>query len=241
MRFRVRAALFLAWLALIPAVPAAAQSYATTTFAGETLKPGQFVWYDQPRMIAANAGAEGPVSIVVSLPAQRAYVYRGGRLLGVSTVSTGSRGRETPVGEFTILQKKVFHRSNLYSNAPMPYMQRLTWDGIAIHAGHLPGYPASHGCIRLPKAFARTLYDLTEMGGSVSVIDGEVYETVPDRFGPAPLLVADARALGGDAFDVVTMRGPPPPVSATMQPVSSSSWVAGPSREVVQPIPEGSK
>src|SRR3546814_10651322 len=71
------------------------------------------------------------------------------RLVGMASVSTGMKGHRTPTGEFPVLQKRQWHRSNLYSNAPMPFMQRLTWDGIALHAGHNPGYPASHGCIRL--------------------------------------------------------------------------------------------
>src|SRR3546814_12301464 len=81
-----------------------------------------------------------------------------GVLIGISTISSGTAGHETPTGIFTILQKKVDHKSNLYDDAPMPYMQRLTWSGIAMHAGNLPGYPASHGCIRLPLDFAERLY-----------------------------------------------------------------------------------
>jgi lipoprotein-anchoring transpeptidase ErfK/SrfK len=106
---------------------------------------------------------------VISIPQQRAYVFEGSKLLTSSRVSTGRRGHETPVGTFRILEKKVKHRSNRYANAPMPYMQRLTHYGIALHAGHLPGYPASHGCIRLPWGFARKLYDLTDRGTVVTV------------------------------------------------------------------------
>lgn len=91
------------------------------------------------------------VVITISIASQQMHVFRNGALWRSSPISTGKRGKETPSGVFAILQKKKFHRSNLYSNAPMPFMQRLTWDGIAIHAGHLPGYPASHGCIRLPR------------------------------------------------------------------------------------------
>jgi lipoprotein-anchoring transpeptidase ErfK/SrfK len=93
--------------------------------------------------------------VIITLPRQLAFVYRNGVLIGVSTVSSGTKGHATPTGVFTVLQKKVEHYSNLYNAAPMPYMQRLTWDGIAMHAGNLPGYPASHGCVRLPKAFAK--------------------------------------------------------------------------------------
>jgi lipoprotein-anchoring transpeptidase ErfK/SrfK len=109
------------------------------------------------------------VRIVVSLPQQKAYVFEDGDLVATSPVSTGKKGHETPAGTFRILQKKVHHRSNRYSNAPMPYMQRLTWQGVALHAGALPGYPASHGCIRLPRSFAKKLYGLTDYSTSVTV------------------------------------------------------------------------
>ena len=117
----------------------------------------------------AGRDVPGRVRIVVSLPQQRAYVFEGSRLIASSRVSTGRRGHRTPVGTFRILEKKVKHRSNRYANAPMPYMQRLTNYGIALHAGRLPGYPASHGCIRLPWGFARKLYNLTERGTVVTV------------------------------------------------------------------------
>ena len=121
------------------------------------LKPGEFLWYPQ-------IAPEGPVVLVVSLDEQRAYVYRNGIAIGVSTISSGKAGKDTPTGVFTILQKNKDHRSNLYNNAPMPYMQRLTWDGIALHGGALPGYPASHGCVRLPLEFARQLFAETRNG-----------------------------------------------------------------------------
>lgn len=110
------------------------------------------------------------VLIVISKASQRMYVFKDGAPWGTSPVSTGRRGHVTPAGVFPILQKKTFHRSNIYSNAPMPFMQRLTWSGIAIHAGYLPGYPASHGCVRLPRDFARSLYNLTRASGTTVVI-----------------------------------------------------------------------
>jgi L,D-transpeptidase catalytic domain len=113
--------------------------------------------------------ARGGVRVVISLPQQKAYVFRGGELFGTSPVSTGRRGHETPVGTFRILQKKVVHHSNIYDNAPMPFMQRLTTYGIALHAGHLPGYPASHGCIRFPRSFAKKLYEITNFGTTVTI------------------------------------------------------------------------
>ena len=130
--------------------------------AGTELRPGEFVW--QP-----ERAESGTVEIVVSIPLQRAYVYRGDTLIGVTTVSTGRPGHSTPTGTFNILQKRREHYSNLYNNAPMPFMQRLTWGGVALHAGQIPGRPASHGCIRLPLEFARLLFTETQLGGAVHV------------------------------------------------------------------------
>lgn len=113
------------------------------------------------------------VVITISLVSQQMHVFRNGALWRSSPVSTGKRGKETPPGVFAILQKKKFHRSNLYSNAPMPFMQRLTWDGIAIHAGRLPGYPASHGCIRLPNEFASELFKITTATSTAVIIVDE--------------------------------------------------------------------
>jgi len=113
----------------------------------------------------------GPLSLVINLTTQRVLVYRGAAPFAASTISSGSEGRETPTGMFAILQKELMHRSGTYDDAPMPYMQRLTDKGVAMHAGHLPGYSASHGCIRLPKDFARLLYGVTEVGTPVTIID----------------------------------------------------------------------
>ncbi|QOV95098.1 L,D-transpeptidase family protein [Novosphingobium sp. ES2-1] len=110
------------------------------------------------------------VLVVVSKASQRMHVFKDGEHWGSSPVSTGKRRHSTPAGVFPILQKRVFHRSNIYSNAPMPYMQRLTWRGIAIHAGYVPGYPASHGCIRLPRSFAKALFDLTKADRTTVVV-----------------------------------------------------------------------
>ena len=129
-----------------------------------SLRAGQYRW-------ATGAAVGATPEIVVSLALQRAYVYRGDALVGVASVSTGKRGKETPPGEYSVLQKARWHRSNLYSAAPMPFMQRLTWDGIALHAGHNPGYPASHGCIRLPPQFAKKLFDVVPLGARVTVAD----------------------------------------------------------------------
>jgi lipoprotein-anchoring transpeptidase ErfK/SrfK len=154
------------FLSAVPLAAASAQDPpATTILSYDTLDAGEYAWHPE------NAPADGAVSIVVSLPLQRAYVFRGGALIGVSTVSTGKPGYETPTGSFSILQKRVDHRSNLYDDAPMPFMQRLTWDGIALHAGAIPGEPASHGCVRLPRAFAQRLYGVTRLGAAVVITD----------------------------------------------------------------------
>ena len=138
------------------------------------LSPGQFVW--EP-----GAASSGPVFLVIDLTRQRALLYRGGVLTAASTISSGSEGRETPTGQFTILEKKVVHRSRTYDDAPMPYMQRLTAKGVAMHAGNLPGYPASHGCIRLPRDFAKLLYGVTELGTPVMITDDEQTRRAAER------------------------------------------------------------
>ncbi|MBP8098086.1 MAG: L,D-transpeptidase [Arenimonas sp.] len=146
----------------------------------ETLKPGEWIWY-------ANAVPEGPMLLMVSIAQQKAYLYRNGIRVGVTTVSTGKKGHETPTGVFTILQKNKDHKSNLYNSAPMPYMQRLTWDGIALHTGKLPGYPASHGCVRMPDDFAKRLFAETDLGMTVVVTD-DVADTPSNMVDPKILV-----------------------------------------------------
>ena len=110
------------------------------------------------------------VVIVVSKASQEMHVFNRGNLWKSSKVSTGKRGKETPSGVFAILQKREEHYSNLYDGAPMPFMQRLTWDGIALHAGAVPGYPASHGCVRMPREFASKLFEKTAYGTTAVII-----------------------------------------------------------------------
>jgi hypothetical protein len=129
------------------------------------LKPGQFDWHPE-------RSPSGPLAIIISVPKQRVFVYRNGIQIAVSTCSTGKEGYDTPTGVFTILEKQQEYYSKTYDDAPMPNMERLTWDGIALHAGKLPGYPASHGCVRLPKAFAEKLYAITQVGTPV-IIGGD--------------------------------------------------------------------
>ena len=131
---------------------------------GEKLKPGEYVW--EPEL-----SPEGPVAILVSLPEQMAHVYRNGLEIGVTTVSTGRKGHRTPTGVFMILQKDKHHHSNIYHNASMPNSQRLTWGGVFLHAGGLPGYPSSHGCVHLPLKFSAKLFEITHLGTAVIVAD----------------------------------------------------------------------
>jgi hypothetical protein len=126
------------------------------------LKPDEFVWNP-------NIEPDGPVAVVVSLPEQRVHVFRNGVRIAVSTCSTGKPGHDTPAGVFVVLQKDKDHHSSTYNNAPMPYMNRLTWSGIALHAGNLPGYPASHGCVRLPLDFSEKLFTVTHLGTPVII------------------------------------------------------------------------
>ncbi|MGH6861838.1 MAG: L,D-transpeptidase [Phyllobacterium sp.] len=128
------------------------------------LMPGHWIW-------SGDTAPAGPMALVVSLTEQRAYAYRNGLLVGVSTISSGRKGHETPTGVFTILQKDKDHHSSIYNNAAMPFTQRLTWGGIALHAGGLPGYPSSHGCVHLPSGFAAKLYDASPAGMTVVVAD----------------------------------------------------------------------
>ena len=166
---RVFVLLVVALVVASPAAPAAGMP-------APALRPGEYTW--TPEISPA-----GPVLVLVGLPEQRASVYRNGVRIGTTTVSTGKPGHETPTGVFTILQKKREHYSNLYDDAPMPFMQRLTWDGIALHAGQVPGYPASHGCVRLPEAFAEKLFGITSQGMTV---------VITDRAGVAPMLAEPA-------------------------------------------------
>src|SRR5947208_937082 len=129
-----------------------------------TLKTGEYVWEPE-------RAPEGPLLIVASTTEQVAYVYRNGIRIARSSVSTGRPGHRTPTGVFTILEKEVHHTSSIYKGAEMPYMERVTWGGIALHAGDLPGYPDSHGCIRLPLEFSKLLFGVTMKGATVIIAD----------------------------------------------------------------------
>ena len=129
-----------------------------------TLKPGEYIWEPE-------RAPEGPLLIVASITEQVAYVYRNGICIARSSVSTGRPGHSTPTGVFTILEKEVHHTSSIYKGAEMPYMERVTWGGIALHAGDLPGYPDSHGCVRLPLEFSKLLFGVTMKGATVIIAD----------------------------------------------------------------------
>ncbi|RXH35696.1 hypothetical protein XH99_08175 [Bradyrhizobium nanningense] len=122
----------------------------------------------------AGTKPQGPLVIVVSIDRQKVTIYDSNGVFAESPVSTGMKGHSTPMGVFSVIQKHKFHHSNIYSGAPMPYMQRITWSGVAMHAGVLPGYPASHGCIRMPMAFAVKMWNWTRMGARVIVAPGEM-------------------------------------------------------------------
>jgi hypothetical protein len=141
------------------------------------LRPGQFIW-------GGFMPVGGAMRIVVDLSTHHAFVYKGNTLIAVSTVSTGRRGHGTPTGTFPIIEKAMWHRSNIYSNAPMPFMQRLTMGGIALHAGRFSGGNQSHGCIRLPWTFAKLLFGVTTPGTEVDVVRS--MNAIPPRM-PAPV------------------------------------------------------
>ncbi|WP_447761415.1 L,D-transpeptidase [Sphingopyxis panaciterrae] len=185
------------------AAPAGAASpQGSVLEAAERLAPGDYIW-------APEIAPRGPLLMIVSLATQRGTLYRNGVPIAITTVSTGKAGHETPTGVFTILQRDIDHRSNLYDDAPMPYMQRLTWGGVALHGGRLPGYPASHGCIRLPQAFARLLYGVTRRGMTVIVTETAA---VP-RAAPGDPLLQTGPALAEGAVLWEPDRAPSGPVS----------------------------
>ena len=184
-------------------------------------KPGDYVWH--PEISPA-----GPVVIIVSLPEQRMYVYRNGVRIGRSTVSSGKPGKRTPTGVFTVLQKKVSHESSIYKGAQMPHMQRLTWSGIAMHAGHLPGYPASAGCVRLPVDFAEKLYAVTRNGTSVIITDdkfapGETAE--PGRLLSGKTGAASAPPLAAGQFEWQPDKAPTGPLSIVISGPDKQAYV----------------
>lgn len=206
---------------------------------------------EPPPSITISDVMRSGVVITVSLSSQQMHVYRDGVLWRSSPVSTGKRGKRTPTGVFAILQKKRFHRSNLYSNAPMPWMQRLTWSGIAIHAGRLPGYPASHGCIRLPTEFASELFKITGATTTAVIVvdeplaDGEAALSLAQRSDAvvpiAPALLQRERpalAAASPAEPAARLPAartiPAPPVVATGQQTIQLAAALSPTEAAAQ-------
>lgn len=184
------------------------------------LKAGDYVWKPE---VSPN----GPVVIVVSLQEQKLYVYRNGVRIGRSTVSSGKSGHRTPTGLFTILEKNVKHHSSIYKGASMPYMERLTWGGIAMHAGNLPGYPASHGCVRLPVDFAQKLYTVTSKGTTVVVTDGKA---APGTTSQPGLLLSGKTGEGASPLPLAGFvwqpeKAPSGPVSLILSSVDQRAYV----------------
>ena len=168
------------------------------------LKPGDYTWHPE-------LSPTGPVVVLVSLPDQLLYVYRNGVRIGRATVSTGKPGKGTPTGVFTVLEKKVRHTSSIYEGAQMPHMQRLTWSGIAMHAGHLPGYPASAGCVRLPIDFAGKLFSVTGVGTTVIIADNKSAPTHTVR--PGMVFSGKAGTPPASGFVWTPEKAPKGPVS----------------------------
>ena len=166
----------------------------------QKLAVGDFVWEPE-------RSPGGPILIVVSVPEQVAYVYRNGIRIARTSVSTGRPGHPTPTGVFDILEKEKDHVSTIYKGAEMPWMERLTWTGIAMHAGDLPGYPDSHGCVRLPLEFSKLLYTVTTKGGTVIIADqhSAPRETVhPGRALLAGHAAGDRRRAGAGSIHLDT-------------------------------------
>ena len=211
---------------LSAATPADARSYGRSMFWSQS----GFWWGDYPfrrkrqhkhaesdltKKRQSQDAAKGALQIIISIADQRISLYENGALIAQSSVSTGVERHPTPLGVFSVIGKSKWHRSNIYSGAPMPYMQRITWSGIALHAGELPGYPASHGCIRLTNAFAVRLWHLTKRGTRVIIAPEDVrpVEIVnPQLFAQKPR-VASASPESGTATlasnDGVTAAGTP--------------------------------
>ncbi|HJY53657.1 MAG TPA: L,D-transpeptidase [Candidatus Udaeobacter sp.] len=205
-----------------------------------TLKPGEYVWEPE-------RAPEGPLLIVASITEQVAYVYRNGIRIARSSVSTGRPGHRTPTGVFTILEKEVHHTSSIYKGAEMPYMERVTWGGIALHAGDLPGYPDSHGCVRLPLEFSKLLFGVTMKGATVIIAD--THSAPATTVHPGLFFSRtgqESEPIGGGQFDWDPDKSPSGPVSLIVSSADKTVYVyrngveigrAGiPNAQVVSPL-----
>ena len=191
----------------------------------------------QPQHISKDASkdaAKGPLQIIISIADQRISLYDNGALIARSAVSTGVKNHPTPLGVFSVISKNRFHRSNIYSNAPMPYMQRITWSGIALHAGDLPGYPASHGCIRLTNDFAIRLWHLTKRGTRVIIAHDDIRPaeiSSPRLFVPKPKVALGSLQSGTatqPVSDTITATATDAPLIATATRQEDAKDVKGP-------------
>ena len=179
-----------------------------------------------------------PRTILISLRKQRLRLLDGNREIASSRISSGQPGFDTPTGVFSILEKNVYHESNIYAGAPMPFMQRITWSGIAMHAGVVPGYRASHGCIRLPYSFAKTFYDKTNVGGRVVITQDEVVPVAFEHealFRPLPANdPVPVQGAGTEARVAVNDKGPGTDAIANLMAVTPAM-----ADETVTPPPSG--
>ena len=178
--------------------------------AADSLKPGQWVW-------APQIAPEGPVLVYVDLSSQTAAVYRNGVRIAATTVSTGKPGHETPTGVFTILQKDPNHHSSKYNNAPMLFQERLTWDGVALHAGGLPGFPESHGCVHLRSSSPNCCRN-THLGGTV-IVAGEAGKPgmIADPGVLAPTNIGTTQSIAaGQPFQWQPQLSPAGPVTVVI-------------------------
>jgi len=187
------------------------------------LKPGEYWWHPE-------ISPQGPLMILISIPEQEMHVYHNGIMIGRSSVSTGSKGHDTPGGVFSILEKQQSHRSKTYNDAPMPNMQRLTWTGIAMHSGQLPGYAASHGCVRLPYDFSQLLFSTTNRGGTVIIGDGKT--PVPRLASNPGLMLAPKdftpemlHPLGKNDYDWHPERSPEGPITIVISSADKAMYV----------------
>ncbi len=158
-----------------------------------------------PKVAAVPAPPE-PLVAVISLQSQRIQVHNEQGILAESRVSTGTAGHRTPMGVFSILQRNRYHESNIYSGAPMPFMQRVTWSGIALHQGVVPGYPASHGCIRLPGEFASRMWGLGRVGMRVIIAPNDVKpQAIEHARLPVPAMTAIATNTAPDSVQTAAV------------------------------------